>query len=571
MTAALLHVLLAASLTWADPATVHPGQKGVCVTEWTGGERWEIPIEVMGTLEASAPGRSNVLIRLDDPRFAERGVVQGMSGSPVYVDGKLLGALAFGWAFARTPLAGVTPFATMRMIPDAAPKPMAGTVGLDALTGIATGARAPYSALPTLADATAGGSLPLAVAGLPLPGAEVLAGLGMQTVPAAGNADVSGAPEGGDMVAALLVWGDAVVGAGGTVTAREGDSVWAFGHPFLNLGSVRLPAARARVLAVQESYEVPFKFFAVGEPFGTFVGDRTAGMLARIGEVPAGIPVAVHVDDIAGATDWSFRIAELPLVAPLLVTYLTNACMTTRGAAAGMATVSLRLEARFADGRRVEVSQATQGVDALARMAGFAGTVVSFLANSPYPHPELAGLEITLRRAEAARGATIVEAVPSRTTVRPGEELAVLVRLQPVDGPPRDERVSVSVPSTVAEGKLDLIVADGAAWSDYRIKAEGIDPASFADQLAQVAGLESSETLFVVLEDRLAGTALPGASQPAVPPSWAATVSSGMGRNGGLKRLSTAAVAVVRRPAPYPLTGAFRIPLTVKRPAVEVQ
>lgn len=571
MTAVLLHVLLAASLSWVDPATIQPGQKGICVTEWTGGERWEIPIEVMGRLDAAAPGRSTVLIRLDDPRFAERGVVQGMSGSPVYLDGKLLGALAFGWSFARTPLAGVTPFSAMRTISVPTPAAMATAPGLDELAGIATGARAPYSALPKLAHTDAGRALPLAVAGLPQPGPEVLAGLGMQALPAAEAADVSGVPEGGDMVAALLVWGDAVVGAGGTVTAREGDSIWAFGHPFLNLGSVRIPAARARVLAVQESYEVPFKFFAVGEPFGTFVGDRTAGMLAQAGEVPAGIPVAVHVRDVAGATDWNFRIAELPLVAPLLVTYLTNACMTNRGAAAGMATVSLRIEARFADGRAVDVGQATQGVDALARMAGFAGTVVSFLTNSPYPHPDLTGLEITLERAERALGATIVEAVPSRTTVRPGEELTVLVRLQPVDRPDRVERVSLNVPATVAEGKLDLIVADGAAWSDYRIKAEGIDPASFSDQLAQVASLESSKTLVAVLEDRLAGTALPGASQPGLPPSWAATIGTGMGRNGGLKRLSTAAVAIVRRETPYPLTGAFRIPLTVRRPAAEVQ
>lgn len=567
---ALLPLLLAAPLIWAEVTAVAPGQRGLCVTEWTGGERWEIPVEVMGVLDAAAPGRTTVLVRLDDPRFTERGVVQGMSGSPVYVDGKLLGALAFGWPFARTPLAGVTPFSAMRAIPAAPGAAGAAVPALADLTGIASGSLAPYAALPRLAAADAGALPPLAVAGLPLPGPDVLAGLGLRAIPAASGAAVAGVPEAGDMLAALLVWGDAVVGAGGTVTAREGDLIWAFGHPFLNLGTVSLPAARARVLAVQDSFEVPFKFFAVGEPFGTVVADRTPGILARAGDVAPGVPVTVRVDEAGGDTTWSFRIAELPLVEPLLVTYLTNACLSARGAAAGLASVALRLEARFADGRSVAVSQATQGVDALARMAGFAGTVVSFLVNSPFPHPALTGLDVSLERAESAAGADLVEAVPARTTVRPGETLEVLVRLQPNDGPAFARRLALTVPATVGDGKLDLIVADGAAWSDYRVKAEGIDPASFADQLTQVAGLESSRTLVCVLEDRAGGVALPGASQPALPPSWAATLATGLGADGGLRRLTTAVVAAARWEAPFPLTGAFRIPLTVRRPAVEV-
>src|SRR3972149_5511409 len=112
----LLPLTLTAALAWLDPTTVRPGQKGVCITEWTGGVRREIPVEILGMLDASGPDRSAVLVRLADERMAGSGVVAGMSGSPVYVDGKLLGAIAFGWAFAREPLARGPAFSPMRGI-----------------------------------------------------------------------------------------------------------------------------------------------------------------------------------------------------------------------------------------------------------------------------------------------------------------------------------------------------------------------------------------------------------------------------------------------------------------------
>ena len=121
MLALTLALALTGPVVWLDPQDVKAGQRGVCITEWTNGVRREIPVEVVGVLDAAAPERTSVLVRLEDPELEGGGVAAGMSGSPVYVDGKLLGAVAFGWAFAREPLAGVTPFATMRDIGTFAP------------------------------------------------------------------------------------------------------------------------------------------------------------------------------------------------------------------------------------------------------------------------------------------------------------------------------------------------------------------------------------------------------------------------------------------------------------------
>lgn len=562
---------LATTLTWLDPAQVVPRQTGVCITEWSGGQRVEIPIEIVGVLDAPAPERTAVLVRLLDDRLAGTGVVAGMSGSPVYVDGKLLGALAFGWSFAKEPLGGVTPFATMRSLEggaDAAPAPVP---KLTEVADLAAGKLAPTAVLPHLPAASDAGVRPIAVGGLPLPtgfGQELLASMGWQAVPAGGTAAVSGTPEAGDMIAALLVWGDATIAAGGTATARDGDRVWAFGHPLFGLGGVKLPAARARVLAIQTSYQSSFKMFAVGEPFGTFLADRPAGMLAVAGAPPAGLPVTVEVKEPLGERTWHFHVANVPLLEPLLVTYVTNACLTARGAASGEASTRLLLTVDLADGRSLTMDQDLRGVDALARVSTLVGTVVGLLDNSPYPHPTVTGVSARLERQELPTGASIATAIPERTQVRPGEELAVAVRLLPYREEPKTVTLKVRVPDTAAPGPLDLIVADGAAWSAYRVKAEAANPTDFNQLLAALAMFEPSSTLVAALESRDRGVVVDGGAQPNLPPSWAATLAIGLGR-GGVDRLSTAVTATARWKAPYPLDGAFRIPLVVREQGEE--
>ncbi len=562
----MLAVLLAGALQFLDPATVQPGQRGVCVTEWTGGERREIPVEVLGTLQAAAPDREAVLVRLLDDTMAASGVVAGMSGSPVYVNDQLLGAVAFGWVFAKAPLAGVTPFATMRRLPTEGDTIAAPSSTVAQLAALAARHLEPAAVLPRFPAAASGEPLPAAIGGLAAPSglaSEVLARLGLQAVAAGSGAPGAGPPQPGEMVAVPLIWGDATVSAAGTVTARDGDKLYAFGHPLFGLGHVHLPVARARVLAVQDSYQNPFKIVSVGQMFGTLVTDRQAGVLAVVGEPPTGVPVTVSLRDVSGDATWHFRIAEEPLLATPLVTFLTHACLAARGAAVGEASVRLSLTARLADGRSATVTQAGRGLDALARVSAFAGATAGILANSPFPHPPLAGLDIALRRDESARGAALVEAIPERTTLAPGDTVEVRVRLQPEHAAPSERRIAVTVPPDTPEGPLDLIVADGAAWSEYRLHAEGIAPADLDDQLHELGMLESSATLVAALESRNRGIASPGASQPDLPPSWAATLALGLGKS-EVTRLATAVVGVSRVTTDLPLDGAFRIPLTVQ-------
>lgn len=564
--ATLLLAAQAATLPY-ELAEVRPGQRGVCVTEWVDGQRWEIPVEVMGVLEGAGPERTAVLVRFDDPRFAGSGVPAGMSGSPVYIDGRLLGAVAFGWAFAREPLAGVTPFSSMRRIevggpPASSPPPPT----LEQLLALARGEGTPLAILPALPRPAGWSPQPVVVAGLPTAGGfsvELLARAGLVAMAGAASGGGGGVPEAGEMAAVLLIWGDATLAAGGTVTARDGDTLYAFGHPLFGLGTVALPAARARVLAVQGSFQNPFKLFAVGEPFGTFVADRPAGMVARVGAPPEGLPVSIAVRRGNDETRWRFFAARVPVLEPLLTAFLVNGALTAQGAGVGEATVRLDLTATFQDGASAAVTQDFVGADALARSAGFAGAFLGFLSNSPFLHPPVTRLEVRALHTEAARRAVITQAYPRRQRVRPGEDITLTAHLQPEGGEEARVRLTVRVPPDTPPGRLDLVVADGAAWSAYLQRATAIRPTTFAQQLAQVAFLETASTLVAALEAFEPGVAAPGASQPGLPPSWAATLTVGLSP-AQTTRLRTSMVAVARWRAPYPLEGAFRIPLTVE-------
>ena len=571
----MLHILLilllaaAASPSVADAPFPLPGQRGVCVTEWDGGERIEIPLEVLGTLEGTGPDRDALLVRLLDPRFADSGLAAGMSGSPVYVDGALVGAIAFGWPFAREPLAGVTPIERMREIRPAemvrAGIPNRAPIVLSRISALATGDTTPEEILSDLPRLNAGQRVAVSLSGLPVPdpfGAAVLQTVGLEAVIGGGTATDASIPEAGEMVAALLAWGDATIAAAGTVTSRDGDSLLAFGHPLFGLGDVRLPAARARVLAVQRSFQIAFKVSQTGLPFGAVVADRPAGILVDATQTVEGLPLSVRVRDGAGEHTWEFAVAPVPLLQPLLVTFLVNASLAARGAALGDTTVTMVQTVTLEDGRTLTLRHALQGPDSRARTAALAGALTDLLTNSPFPGPRIRRVAVELEQREEAPGMRIVRVFPARTSLRAGQQLAVTVVLQPRGGDPVEQKLLLTVPATTPPGPLDLIVADGAAWGDYQIRQQGVSPTRFEDQLAALALLEPATNLVAALESRDRGITVAGRPQPSLPPSWAATLAIGLGRT-GVQRLTTAPVAVTRWPAPEPLAGAVRIPLTI--------
>jgi len=559
----------------SDLALVRPGARGECLTEMEDGEIVSIPLTVIGTLGPSTPEGEIVLVRLEDPRFETTGIIAGMSGSPVYLDGRLLGALAFGWRFSREPVGGVTPFSRMRSL--AVP-----SAGADVSTGSAAAASRPElvelvrawrdgrlgsELVDWLAPAGGGAPerLPLAVSltGLHPPGgagwvAQSWERLGWVAAPGGVEEKLEPRPViPGAMVAGVLISGDASLAVGGTVTEVRGDQVWAFGHPFLGGGGLRLPMARASVVGVLPSLMSSFKFFSVGPSVGALTVDRTHGVWGRLGETVSLLPVEVE----ASGRTYSYRAVRDPALLPLLVGYLVQASHAVRGRVFGDQTVRALVEVEYHGGRVATLEESFVGGDASSLAAGLAAALVGYLEATPFQAPELEAVRVRLEARERLEMAEIVDVVPSRSVVRPGEEIDVRIRLRTHRQGLATRMARVRVPAHLPAGRLDLVVADGASWSVYDLAQRPTRPASFADELRLVGRLRPSTTVVVALERKGPGLALPGGTVEA-PPSVVISLSAGLGPN--LSRVAYHLVGTEYVALPYPVLGAVRVRLKVR-------
>ncbi len=550
-----------------DPAEATPGRTGVCITEMDGGERVEIPLTVLGTVGSGRPAGEIVLVRLDHPRMRETGIIAGMSGSPVYIDGKLLGALAYGWAFASEPIGGVTPFVRMLEVEPSSPaSAIAPRPQLSEILAAARGGTLGQLVVDWLVPESSNGTqaLPLAIAGWQTPsGGNWLAESGrrMGWVAAAGGGQSDPGAIGeitpGSMVAAVMVDGDVTLAAGGTVTEVRDDRLWAFGHPFLGAGSIAMPLSRAAVVAVLPNLMNSFKFFTIGEPIGAIVADRRDGIFGRLGAEAPMVPISVAVNGRV----YSYRSIRHPLLLPLLTGYLSQASQGVTGRSFGDQTVAVQVSVRYPENQTATVSATVASPQASAEASAFATAVVAYLEGSPFEGPEIESVAVSLETVEGLETATILDVVPERRVVHPGDELAVHFRVRPHRSAEEIHTVNVRIPEGLPEGRIDLVGADGAAWTAYDLQMRPLRPASFADEVRLVNSLDPSTSLVAVLERRDVGIAVAGGTVSA-PPSVVIQMQSALGPN--LDTVAYSVVAKAEATMAFPISGAQRIPLTVR-------
>src|SRR5512143_2455059 len=296
-----------------------PGMRGYGISDMGDGKGIQrFDVEIIGVLRRYAPRQDLVLARVSGAGLDKSGIIAGMSGSPIYVDGKLVGALAYGWPFSKDPICGITPIQSMldiRHAPAGPPVPIAGSTAssvstADLMAAFGTGRFREHldrmlSVLrPHPVESLTPLPLPVSIAGLP-PGSlfeRMAETAGWMTAPsgaaAATAARASGAAEPlrpGSAVATQLLSGDMDVSATGTVTWVEGNSVLAFGHPFLSMGPVSMPMAEADVLTVLPSIYRSFKFAATGPVLGSITQDRSTGILGTFGTQAPMVPITVRI------------------------------------------------------------------------------------------------------------------------------------------------------------------------------------------------------------------------------------------------------------------------------------
>jgi len=586
---ALLLLAFASASAAATPTLsldqIHPGQKAVVKTVFTGNAIEDFDAEIVGILKGGRAEGDLIVARATSERVVKSGIAQGMSGSPVYVEGRLIGALSSGWSFTREPLFGVTPIGEMLAVLDQPSRPdttgTAGPTGLEG--GIASpGARVRYGELrwddappPDRSGAhddpavtTTASPLPVPL-GLPLactglhPGAlaearRLLEPLGLAVTPggrAPAGGPVADSLRPGSAVAVDVMTGDLEVSAIGTLTWREGDRVLLFGHPLFQSGDVRLPLSTAEIVTIVASDLTSFKLGARGRPAGTLDQDRRTAMAGRIGRAPRLLPIAV---EIGGSTPrhFSFATIEDRALAPQLVGLAALNSFMESGGGGGNQTVRWTLRLSRRDGPPLVLADVAAGEAPAAEAAGAIAAPLRFLFNSPYGAPRLSGIEVAMTATPDREEWTLRSARLLDAAVRPGGTLRVECEVERWHGPRKRVALDVPVPEEMPDGHCVLWLGGGPELSRYEAtRLPGrYRPTSLADGWRRIGDRRPGDALYGTLFASAPEVTREERDYPELPVSALAMLAGGQSAGDGGRRGDAARLGEQR----IPFAGAVR-------------
>jgi hypothetical protein len=551
---------------------------GVSVFEGEALERFEV--EAIGVMKNSSPGIDYLLVKLSGRGLERSGVIAGMSGSPVYFDGKLAGAVAFAWPFSHDAIGGVTPIGEMRAIPAGGAGPPAGAQTLTGrdparlldLSGDPTERlAAAFAALaPTRLEAGGRSGLVWSAAGFGSGTRGLLEGHLGALAPMAGGSGGSGAEvdprplEPGEAVAAVLVDGDFGLAATGTVTDVVGDRVLAFGHPFLSMGPMRIPMARAEILTVLSSSYSSFKISNTGPIVGALDADYRAGIAGTLGAEAPMLPLSLRVRAAAEEQAFAVRVAEVPLLTPILAAVTMLGAQEAIAGTFGVAGIDLRARFDLKGFEDLNLRQSFDGVNASTQSAVAVMSWASFVLDNGFAEVALEGIEVELDIHPSARTETIVGGWASRSRAKPGEEVTILLETAPWRGGGTSRRsIPVRIPDEAPAGRISYLVGDGATLDALRLQFEKPAPQRFEQALRIVSSFHSRRDLLVLSVVPAPGLSIDGEVMPNLPGSiqslWGASTP------GSATRLGLAVLSETVLAAQDPLEGAIRVDIEVER------
>ena len=606
---ALFAVATAVRLGAAEPlmpvSQIRPGMVGVGRTVFDGTRVEEFKAHVLGVIEnVMGPRRNLILARLEGGPLAETGVIAGMSGSPVYVDGRLIGAVSYSLgSFSKEPIAGITPIEEMT---DATalntPRPAAARVNLEypftRETLVAAFQRAlnwnrAFADRPGdsrwLQGDLAGFDLngragvgtllrpiatPLVMSGFTGDVADTLGAAfrdqgfvptagGAAAAPNAGLMPFDGPLKPGDAIGVNFVTGDLLLGGTGTVTHIDGEKVYAFGHPMYNLGPTEFPMTRAYVYTILPSLFSSTKLSTTGETIGTLLQDRATAIAGRLGPPPRMLPVTLRLSsERGGSRTFSFEVVRDQLFTPLMTYSALLQTLTSYERQFGSTTYSVQARADLKGRGTVALENVFSGDNVATPASAFiVGPLTALIANDDEP-VDIERLELTIRSAEQPRLATLERVWIDDPRPRPGRTIPVKVLLRTFRGEDVLRTVQVAVPPQ-ATGTLSLVVSDGQRLQQAEQRELRLPQPRTVDQIIQAINhTRRNNTLYVKLMNGDAGAVVNGEPLSSLPPSVLAVMEAD--RSGGtFNPLHSATLGEWELPTDHTVSGVRTLTFTL--------
>jgi len=584
---------------------VKAGQKGVAYTVFSGSVPEEFKVEVLGVLPGYPQPRQSIIIaRISGPQAERTGVFAGMSGSPVYIDGRLAGAIAYSFPFSKEPIAGITPIRQMIDIFEGGAvqsgerdqlgfprEPRA--VSFAQLGGSDFGVVLPKSGMTSatfLAPVAAGSPLAnlLGQQLAPIATPVVFGGISADTLArfapqlqATGLLPVSGvggaapisplAPFdaktllGGTSVSVQLVRGDYSIAAAGTVTHRDGERIYAFGHPFLGLGSADMPMSESSVVTVIPNTLNSFKLSVPGRMVGAISQDRATGIYGQLGREPKMIPVKVNLHTSRGRVEtYNYEVASDEFLTPILLNITVYNTISSSERSLGDSTVSVRgqINVKGQDAIKLERRFSASGAGIAA--AGSVAGPVAALMSSGFDGVDLQSISLDIASADVRRAATLDRIALDRAEVARGETVEVQAYIRTESGKQFVQRIPVVIPADVPTGALMLFVGDGGSIQQASA-TQSFVPKDLGQLVSAINRLKKNDRLYVKMLRVTHGAVIGTDEMPSLPPSFVATLNSDRSSGGFTPTALSPLGEQELPPAEYVISGQQMISINVVR------
>lgn len=536
------------------------GMKGKAQTVFRGSAAEEFNVEILGVVPGGIGPKQDLIIGKLSGGGADRtAVFAGMSGSPVYINGKLVGAISYSFPFSKEPICGITPIEQMLSIFEqkqaVRTKPseprafsfaeLAATSWKPTLpnnavvqSSVLAGGN-PNSALSSVVGQTFQPiATPMAFSGFSQETLNMFApqlmSVGLMPVAAVGGAAritaLKKADEttlvGGASVSMQLARGDYSMAAAGTVTFRDGDKIYAFGHPFLNLGISDLPMSESHVVAVVPSLNNSFKLAVPDAMVGNMSQDRSTGVFGTLGQAPKMIPVKINMETSRNNQETlNFEIAKDDFLTPLLLNITVYNTIVANERAIGDSTIEVNGEIKLKGQDPIKIERRFNGTQASQLAAASMAIPVNALFKSRFDDAEISEINLNLTSIDGSKTATLERMTMDKTEVKPGESFEVQAFVRTASGKVFVQKIPVTIPADTPNGTLLVNVSDGASIQQISASQQFV-PKNLSELVKTINDVKKDDRLYVQTY-RVTNGAIIGAKElPNLPPSVLATLNN---------------------------------------------
>lgn len=508
---------------WAAPAIfplkdIRPGQKGIGRTVFSGSRVEEFQVDILGVLENIGPRESIILARLKGGPLASTGVMQGMSGSPVYIDGRIAGAVALAFPMSKDAIAGIRPIEEMLRVD---PQPKTRLAAIPARRTVQAGdQRLEEIATPVSFSGFTEATIDHF--------SKQLRDLGFdprQGVAGGGNPDGKlGDPaqlQPGSMISVQLVSGDWSVGADGTVTFIDGNRIYAFGHRFLAAGPLEMPFARSEVITLVPNLNASFKISAAREWMGSITEDRNTAVSGILGKRAPLIPIEIRV----GGRQYHMQMIQDRVMTPLITQMAVFSSIDETERSIGPSTFSIRGHIDF-EGGSLRVDNVYGGdVSAAASAATGIGSPLAYALSAGFDGLKVKNLALNIAPLDRRNQMQIAEIAAPRE-VRPGDDLEIVVGMNGDNGAEISKSVHYRVPIGALAGTLFVTASDAMTTNFVDLQAATGAPLHSAAQVLELLNsVRPNNKAFVRISRLDTAFTEEGRDLPNPPPSLAMILS----------------------------------------------